>query len=286
MRHFIIAAAIQAVWVTSGWAVLDYSSIGSVHTEDFDSLADSGFVIPWTNDSTLAGWSLFRATSATNLTPIAISFYEASDGSATAGRFYSFGDTAEDRALGSIGFQNFGDAGGESNIGFGNVLGWITFGIRNNTGQTIEQVNVGFDGEQWRDSGNGPGDVQTMAFDYRVGSTFDTTAVWTAPPGNFDFDSPFSGGGGALNGNTVKVAGLGGQLSGLNWTHGEILWLRWTELNDVASDHGLAIDNFSFSVVPEPRAWLFGAVLCGLIPLVCVTRWAAARVMRRPGVKL
>ena len=35
---------------------------GATYTQNFDTLAISGTNIPWNNDSTIAGWSLFSQT--------------------------------------------------------------------------------------------------------------------------------------------------------------------------------------------------------------------------------
>ena len=88
---FVIAASRSAV------AAVAYSTAGSTYSQNFNSLASNGTDFAWSNDSTLPGWSLFRVTSNTNSTPVPMHFYDATDGSASSGRFYSFG-TNSDRA--------------------------------------------------------------------------------------------------------------------------------------------------------------------------------------------
>jgi PEP-CTERM motif len=68
-----------------------------------------------------------------------------------------------------------------------------------------------------------------------------------------------------------SVAGLGGTVVA-DWAPGQTLWLRWVDLNDVGNDHGLAIDNFSFSVtaVPEPEPWML--LMTGLAAVGFVAR--------------
>jgi hypothetical protein len=49
-----------------------------------------------------------------------------------------------------------------------------------------------------------------------------------------------------------------------SWAAGQTLWVRWVENNDVANDHGLAIDNFSLSVTAVPEADSWAMLLAGL----------------------
>jgi MYXO-CTERM domain-containing protein len=68
------------------------------------------------------------------------------------------------------------------------------------------------------------------------------------------------------------VAGRGGNIS-VNWNQNDTLWLRWAERNDVANDHGLAIDDLRFSAgsapapVPVPPA--LGLLALGAAALHC-----------------
>jgi hypothetical protein len=55
-----------------------------------------------------------------------------------------------------------------------------------------------------------------------------------------------------LNGNDpanqVAVGGVDGfTVSGFNWTPGQTLWIRWSDVNDPGNDDALAIDNLVFS---------------------------------------
>lgn len=274
-------------WVANTYASLAYSIPGSTYTQNFDSLASTGTGNPytWANDSpsSLLGWNLFRVSSGSpySATPVAVDYYETGSGIENfgQGRYMSFGATNDvDRALGAVGNFNFA---GATSVSFGNTLGWISANITNNTGGNLPQFTVAFNGEQWRDAGNDPKDGpvnQSMVFEYGFGSSFDSVSTWTAPHGNFDWTSPVTvPGGGAVNGNASGlVAGRGGTINDLTWANGETLWLRWVELNDAGADHGLAIDNFTFSAgsatVPEPGAYLFGILICGVIGIAIGTR--------------
>ncbi len=235
--------------VGSAQATISYTTSGNVINESFDSLATSGTAVAWTNDSTLPGWSLFNKNLA------AVPTYAAGPGSSNAGAFYSFGvagvNPLEERALG-------GAASGGAYFGSpssGTVAGWWAVAITNNTGAALSSFTVGFDGEQWRNGGNA--NAQTMVMEYGYGASFGAVATWTAPGGAFDFTSPVTGTvAAALDGNAPanRAAGLGGSISSQAWNPGDTLWVRWIENNDAGNDHGLSIDNFSFSSVPAPGA--------------------------------
>ena len=93
---------------------------GATYNQNFDTLAISGTNIPWTNDSTIAGWSLF--SQAAGGTPITA--YNADTGSSNTGSFDSYGLAgSSDRALGGL-------AAGSAYFGApatGSVAGWIAF---------------------------------------------------------------------------------------------------------------------------------------------------------------
>lgn len=244
---------------------ISITAAGSAYTQNFDGLAASGTGMTWANDSTLPGWSLFRQTGT------AISTYRAGTGSATTGSFYSFGASgSNDRALGGLGTD--GTYFGSPDPGY--LAGWMAVSFSNGSGGSLDGFQVSWEGEQWR---NGNATAQTMVFEYGLGSSFSTVASWATPGGLFDFSSVVNGGtAGAVVGNSAGlVAGRGGSVSSLSWAVNDTLWLRWVELNDTNSDHGLAIDNFSFTAnrssaaVPDGGTTfaLFGLSFAGLAGL-------------------
>ncbi len=204
-------------------AQVELVNLDTPYTQNFDTLANSGTNISWTNNSTLPGWYSNRTT------------YSASDGSSNTGALYSFGTTgSSERALGSI-------ASGSTYT--------IYYGVRfrNNTNYAITALDIQYTGEQWRQGGNN--NQQVLAFAYQVGDTVNdlTSGVWT-PVSALEFVSPITNSGaitGALNGNdpanrrelsaTINVLILPGQ---------EIM-LRWMDINDVGNDHALAVDDLS-----------------------------------------
>lgn len=258
MKIFVAIAALAAL---AGASSASVSYTGGTYSQGFDSLGTSGS-LAWANDSTLAGWSLFRQPAPG--TPVTT--YTGGDGSSNAGAFYSFGTGSNtDRALGGVG------SGGSyfGSPSSGNIAGWFAVALTNSTAGTIDSFTVGYDGEQWRNGGNTT--AQTMVMEYGFGASFTGVASWIAGGSGFNFTSLVNTStAGALDGNAGanRTAGLGGTVSGLSWGAGQTLWIRWVERNDSGNDHGLAIDNFEFSAVPTPGA----AALLGLGGLLSARR--------------
>ena len=217
-------------------AAINLATPASTYSETFDSLAATGTANAWTNDSNLAGWSLF------NLANVAVATYRANDGTSNTGAIYSYGTTgSSERAFGGVASSGFS--------------GWIALALTNTSGNAFDSVTLQFDGEQWRNGGNASLAAQSMTLQYGYGASFTAVSTWVSPGGSFDWASPVTTAtGGAINGNTAgTVPGRGGTLV-TNWGAGDTLWVRWAEVNDAGNDHGLAIDNLRVSVtaVPEP----------------------------------
>ena len=217
------------------------ASFTGTYSQTFDSLAITGSS-RWTNDVTLPGWFLYRQPASS---PVAIASYNANNGSANTGSFYSYGSNdSTDRALGGLG-SNGSYFGSPSS---GALAGWLALSLTNETGTVLTNLNISFTGEQWRNGGNSS--AQSMLLQYGFGTSFTAVGSWTSPKGNFDWSSPVAtSSAAAIDGNNAgRVANLGGSISNLNWGAGSTLWLRWLETNDAGNDHGLAIDDVSISL--------------------------------------
>jgi hypothetical protein len=230
-------------------------SFVDLYQQNFNSLALTGTSLAWTNDLSLPGWFLFRQSSSA---PVAIPTYSANTGSSDTGAFYSYGSSgSSDRALGGLG------SGGNyfGSPGVGEVAGWIALALTNSSGAVLEALNIQFAGEQWRKASNST--AQSMTLSYGFASSFATVTTWTTPGGSFNWSSPqaTSAAAAAIDGNTTgRVSDRGGILSGLAWQPNTTLWLRWTEVNDTSTDHGLAIDDLQISAVaPVPTVSLESA---------------------------
>lgn len=244
-----ITWSVLGVLAAAGTASAQLSYAGGAYGNNWDSLSTTA-PASWINDVGYPGWFLFTSTNAP-ITQINLNSGGVIGTNGT-GSFYAFGLTSSsaDRALGGIG------AGGAyyGSPASGSIAGYIAFAATNTIGYTLTEFTVGFDGEQWRNGGNTS--AQTMVLEYGFGATFASVTTWIAPGGNFDWTSPVVGStAAAVDGNAAGlVAGRGGTISNLTWNNGDTLWIRWIERNDTGNDHGLAIDNFSFSAVPTPGA--------------------------------
>ncbi|MBW4531150.1 MAG: ExeM/NucH family extracellular endonuclease [Aphanothece saxicola GSE-SYN-MK-01-06B] len=224
------------------------ASFSGSYSQSFDTLAASGSGNAWSNDLTLPGWFLFRQPAAS---PVAISSYNADTGAANTGAFLSYGTSGgSDRALGGVGSAGsyFGSPAS------GSVAGWFALALSNTSGSSISSLNVSFNGEQWRNGGNAS--AQTMVLEHGYGASFDQVTSWVAPGGGFNWASPIATGtAAAVDGNTTgRVEDRGGtiDLTATPWAEDATFWLRWTEVNDPGSDHGLAIDDLTISIPQSP----------------------------------
>jgi len=264
-RSIALALLACAAAISSAEASILISAPSSTYSQSFDSVASTGSNVPWANDSTLVGWSLFRQPAPGT----AITSYLADSGSGNTGSFVSYGSSgSSERALGGLG------SGGSyfGSPASGAVAGWIAVAFTNGSGDTLDSFTVGFDGEQWRNGGNTA--AQTMVLQYGYGASFAGVANWQTPGGSFNWTSPVVGStAGAVAGNGAgRVAGVGGTVA-TTWAAGDTLWVRWVDVNDVGNDHGLAIDNFSLAVtaaVPEPGS--VALLLAGLLTVAFVAR--------------
>ena len=210
------------------------TTLESPLTENFDTLASTLTGITWTDNATIPGWYSSRVT------------YNTGTGTSNAGALYSFGvagaNPVTDRALGSVA------SGG---------TGTIFYGVRfvNNTGNTINSLDVSYIGEQWRTGGSSnttPSVAQTNDFQYQVANGGAITGINAPTTGwvdhdALDFTSPIF--------NTVAAAALDGNSAAnrtakssnitLTVAPGQEVWLRWRDIDNTNNDHGLAVDDLS-----------------------------------------
>lgn len=163
-----------------------------------------------------------------------------------------------DGTSGDAGFWAFGSPGERSmgvltSVGTGDLIFEVTF--INNTGNVITEVELQWDNEQWRYENEA-----IMAVSGTGGLNVDFFGAgefWASSTGT--------------NGD-VTVTPTSFQLFDLNIADGETMGLRWTTINDLDPNSGIALNNFqaSFFAVPEPT--IFSLLFIGALGLRLITR--------------
>jgi uncharacterized repeat protein (TIGR01451 family) len=235
--RLLLLAALSWLLVPPAEAQISLNTVGVPATEGFDVLASAGTNIPWTDNTTVAGFYSTRTT------------YNSGTGGTNTGAMYSFGVAGQnpvtDRALGGV-------ASGGTGTFF-----WAGRYL-NNTGATLTSLDVAYTGEQWRDGGNAAPVAQTMVFQYQVANAGVITDADTPNTGwigfpSLDFTSPiFTTVAGALDGNLAANRLLRTASLPVTVLPGQEIWIRWQDLNDAGNDHGLAVDDLS--VTPQGGA--------------------------------
>ena len=243
MSPKLLLASATLLAAMSAQATVSVSSAAFTYGQSFDSLATSGTANAWANDVTLSGWSLFNGATA-------LTAYRAGTGTDNAGAAYSFG-TGADRAFGTVASGTVANP-------------TLVLALTNNSAVALNSFTLRYDGEQWRNGGNTT--AQKLTVQYGFGNSFAGVSNWITAGAAFDVNSVV---------NTATPAAVVGNVAGLsanrggtvstNWAAGSTLWVRWNDANDAGNDHGLGIDNLSFSVttaVPEPGT--YAMLLAGL----------------------
>jgi hypothetical protein len=254
----IFACCVAMLWANVAPAAINYNTVGGSYAQDFNSLPNSptnaslgtspaGWIddttTPGTNQFSILGWYLWHPIDLTATGEGGANQHQrlrASSGNSTTGAFYSFGtNSTTERALGMVSSNTLAAANAESYIGLR---------LTNNTGSTLGQFTLSYNGEEWRDGGNNPAVAQNLKLGYKVGAANVQDTGFTLVP-SLQFTSPVNTTtAAAVDGNVAgRVAIPATTVSGFNWAPGTDLWLRWIDINDPNNDHGLAIDDVSFS---------------------------------------
>jgi hypothetical protein len=245
---------------------IDYTSAGSVYTQDFDSLPDPGTTsINATNPVTVNGVTYSLANPFDFAYPATASGNSGGLGISAMAGWYGYGVSASQFGA------TYGDqtTGGQISFGPANssnrALGLLAtsstegtaFGVRfiNGTAMTLNSIGLQFTGEVWRQS-NKP---KTLQFYYFIDPTgtaaFPGNATAFIPALNVSIPTVAADSGGvAVDGtsplNQTNLSVLNQTIT--NWPPGAALWLVWQMTDDTGKAQGLGIDNLSFSASALP----------------------------------
>ncbi len=221
---FLLTATVALSTPLTGWGQISITAFNTPFSQDFNTLALTG-----TSSSLPAGWAFLEAGANANAT------YAAGAGSGNSGDTYSFGvAAASERAFGGL--------------RSGSLITTLGVAYTNNTGNTINSITIAYTGEQWRLGMTGRRD--SLDFQYSTDATNLSTGTWT-DVNALDFKAPIaSGTAGLLDGNAMaNRTAITFTITGLSISNGSTFRFRWNDPDVTGSDDGLAIDDFSLTVV-------------------------------------
>jgi fibronectin-binding autotransporter adhesin len=203
------------------------ASLNTAYTENFDSLAQTG-----NSSTTPTAWTRAETGSSANTT------YTANTGSSATGDTYSYGSTTSpsDRALGGL--------------RTGTLVPTIGAFYQNDTGSTVNALQISYTGEEWRLGSASKTDQ--LDFQYSTDATTLATGTWT-DVNALDFTTPNTTTTGSKDGNAVgNRTAISSTITGLSIAPGATFWIRWTDFDATGSDDGLAVDDFSITALNQP----------------------------------
>lgn len=170
----------------------------------------------------------------------------------------------------NYGTYAFSSSTGASDKALGLVIGstgqaYMGFRLQNTTGTVLRSFTLSYYAEQWV-MGAVTASDQSIPFKYSLGATSLTSGSYTAIP-SLAMHSIHDGNGtfSALDGNLAQNRTLiSHTVTGISWQPNQDLWLRWDGVSlPFWSNHAMAIDDLTFSTIPEPSAPLLA--VCGLV---------------------
>lgn len=242
--HLVVILFAAATCIPSSYSQILYSGTNSLYSQNFNSLGTNASD-SWANNTTLAGW--YALGPATN--PAVIARQTGSSVNGTLANFSST-PTNANRSLGWV---------LATSVGATDTFASVGFGISNGTGLTLDSFSLAYTGREWRGySNNTPG----LFFQYKVGGTFDNSpansaggAGWTSFSA-LDFILPVTNNNAQVDGLVApNFTSFSNTVSGLSWATNEVLWMRWRQQNMANADAQMAIDDVTFSAVPEPSTY-------------------------------
>jgi hypothetical protein len=258
MKKIFSFLGVVAIFATStSFSQVAYNSTNDTYTQNFDSLGTNASSA-WTNNTSLTGW--FALASLSN--PVTIANVTGSGTTPSGLANFSSNSLASNRSLGWIYGNASGVAGTYVSMGLG---------ISNATGSVLDSFSLAYTGREWRGYSN---NTPALFFQYKIGGAFDnlSTNALSGPDwidvSSLNFVLPTTNANAQVNGLIApNFTSLSNSVTGISWAADEILWVRWRQQNLSGNDAQMAIDDLSFTAVPEPSTYallaLSGLALAG-----------------------
>ena len=275
---FGLVGALALAQTGAAQSFVDYT--GGIYNQAFDSLPFSNNVsVSEANPVTISGQTYFfnngsldfaaaiDSTGPTNSSTGGLGLSSTMSGWYGSGAITTrVGAQLGDQTQGGI--ISFGGlASGNRALGLesANGSGITTFALKlvNDTGSSISAINLSFVGELWRQA-----TAKTVNFGYVVANT--SASLPTSGSTSLGSISFTGGSAGPVDGtlgvNQTNINLTAASIS--NWGDNQALWLTWQTATAAGSSQGIAIDNLSFSAVPEPSTLaLVGLGVLGMLSL-------------------
>lgn len=205
---------------------ISISTLGTPLTENYDGLSNT--IGSTTNNLTITGWVLTETGGGARDNEL----HAVDAGGSATGDTYSYGTASStDRALGGL--------------RSGTLIPVFGVGYTNNSGATINSLDISYVGEQWR-SGTITR-IDRLDFQYSTDATSLNTGTWI-DENNLDFSTPNTSATGAKDGNAIgNKTALNFTITGLTIPNGTTFWLRWNDVDATGADDGLSVDDFSLT---------------------------------------
>ena len=241
MKNNTIILALPFVLAASASAAIVYSTnFNDLGVTAGQSITGTGAVGNQGAIPNLAGWQAARVAGTSST---AMNLLIDNNGLGNTGGVYSDGVSASaaDRSLGAL-------AANATTPAFGLVL-------VNTEAHSQDSITITFTGEQWRLANNGAvANTLTFAYGFGGGSITSSNFLSSAGMTSDARGNVVSGVATASPFNVYSSTSISFTISGVNWTPGQELYIRWQLPKRSGSGANLAIDDFSLTAVPAPGA--------------------------------
>jgi hypothetical protein len=187
-------------------------------------------------------------------------------GTANTGAFMSYGTgTATDRAFGSqVSSATVATTPGQQ---------YMAVRLTNTNSYALTEFTLSYDGEQWRDGGAAVPGPKTLRVQFSVSASAITDSPqFPNAPAALNFTTPVftnTSTGAAVDGNVAGKTSIGPVTVSFPtyWQPNTDLWIRRLDPRSAGNNHGVGIDNISFSATPEPASLSLVAFAAALTTL-------------------